>query len=188
MAADLVLAAAGGDEAAWNQLVNRYSGLVWAVTRSLGLNQADAADVSQTTWMRLLEHLGSLRNPERVGSWLAVTARHEALRTLRRGGRQIPSDVEGELESLAPEMSEVDEGLLSSERNAELWAAFNKLAPRCQRLLRVLMADPRPSYPEVSTALNMPIGSIGPTRSRCLDCLRQQLERNARAHSSATVD
>src|SRR4051794_3498545 len=92
--APLVHAAAGGDEAAWNALVDRFSGLVWAVARAHRLGAADAADVSQTTWLRLVENLTRLRDPEAVGAWLASTARREALRVLRRGSREaaLPED------------------------------------------------------------------------------------------------
>ena len=86
---ELVRAAAAGDQRAWEALVGRFGGLVWSVARAHGLSRADAADVSQTAWLRLVEHLHRLRDPERVGTWLASTARHEALRILRRGRRQV---------------------------------------------------------------------------------------------------
>jgi RNA polymerase sigma factor (sigma-70 family) len=171
--AALVAAAAAGDEGAWNELVERFGGLLWSIARSYRLNAADAADVTQATWLRLLEHLGQIREPAQVGAWLATTARRECLRLLRSRGREVPGEA-GEVEALddPPETA-----ALAAERDTLLWAALAELPPRCQRLLRVLMASPPPSYAEVAQALGMPIGSIGPTRARCLDCLRRRSAR-----------
>src|SRR3954469_16344974 len=88
----IVTAAARGDQQAWDQIVERYSGLLWAVARAHRLSTVDAADVVQTTWLRLIEHLPEIRNREGIGSWLATPARHECLRLLRRGARCQPSD------------------------------------------------------------------------------------------------
>lgn len=170
---DLVVAAAAGDEAAWAEIVERYSGLVWAIARGYGLNAADAADAHQTTWLRLVEHLSRIRDPSRIGGWIATTTRRECLRTLRRGGRQMPVGSGETLDAyLEPIDEEVDALLIQSEQSQALWDAFGQLSERCRRLLRVLMADPAPSYQDVSAALDMPVGSIGPTRSRCLEELR----------------
>jgi RNA polymerase sigma factor (sigma-70 family) len=171
--ADLVRAAADGDRAAWDGLVARFGRLVWAVARAHRLSASDAAEVSQTTWLRLVEHLDRIRDPERVGSWLAATARHECLRVLRSTGRELPTD--DELPG-GHEQPETDARLLRSERDSALWRAFARLSSRCQTLLRVLMAEPPPAYEEVSAALGMPVGSIGPTRARCLDRLRLEVE------------
>jgi RNA polymerase sigma factor (sigma-70 family) len=171
--AEVVRAASAGDRGAWEALVERFGGLVWSVARAHGLSGADAADVSQTAWLRLVEHLERIRDPERVGRWLASTARHEALRILQRAGRQIPVAEEGELEPAEPVVETPEARLLAAERSGILWRAFAALPPRCQRLLRVLMTDPPPSYQETAEALGMPIGSIGPTRARCLDRLRR---------------
>ncbi|MDP8968975.1 MAG: sigma-70 family RNA polymerase sigma factor [Actinomycetota bacterium] len=174
--AAVVRAAATGDDQAWNALVDRFSGLVWSVARAHRLSSADAADVAQTTWLRLVEHLDRLRQPEHVGSWLATTARRECLRVLRLAGRQEP--VGDQAEPAAADSVEVSPELaaLAAERSALLRQSLQELSPRCQRLLRVLMADPAPSYQQVSAALDMPVGSIGPTRARCLDCLRRRLQ------------
>jgi RNA polymerase sigma factor (sigma-70 family) len=176
--ADLVNAALRGDHDAWDQIVERYLPLVWAVARRAGLSPADADDVSQTTLLRLFEHADSLRTPERLGAWLAVTARHESFRVLRLAGRQLPVGQRDELEALPsdPQESQVDLAVLTAERDAELWQAFAQLSPRCQQLLRTLTADPPPRYAEVAETLNIPIGSIGPTRRRCLECLRRHLK------------
>lgn len=173
--AGLVREAARGEARAWDLLVDRFAGLVWAVARGHGLSPADAADVSQTTWLRLAEHLGRIREPERIGVWLATTARHESLRTFRRAQRQVPVDPSLDLvaDTAAPD---VDGDLLAEERDATLWRAFESLPPPCKSLLRTLMADPPPTYAEVSEVLGMPVGSIGPSRQRCLQRLRRCAE------------
>ena len=170
----LVQAAAQGDQEAWDMLVDRFGGLVWSVARSHRLHGADAADVSQTTWLRLVEHLGRLRDPDRVAGWLATTARNECLRVIRKAGRQVPTGDEEQFER-GGEDAEPDLPLLTAERDSELWRAFAGLSPRCQTLLRLLMADPPAGYQDIAAALEMPIGSIGPTRGRCLGALKERL-------------
>ena len=172
---DDVRSATSGDVEAWDRIVHRFAGLVWAVVRGHRLSAEDAADVAQTTWLRLVEHLGRLRDPERLGVWLATTARHECLRTLRRTARLVPADIDpdGLADCHAPE---AEGRLLAQERDAELWRAFESLPTDCQNLLRVLMAVPAPSYAEVSAALGMPVGSIGPRRARCLQRLRTRAQ------------
>jgi RNA polymerase sigma factor (sigma-70 family) len=173
--AALVAAADAGDEGAWATLVKRFSGLVWSVVRAHGLGGADAADVCQTTWLLCVEHLGSVRQPESLGAWLATTARHESLRVLRRSFRQVPTDVDIDA-PVEDDLAAIDARSAADEQRRALWSAFERLSPPCQSLLRVFMADPPPSYNEVAAALEMPIGSIGPTRGRCLERLRQALE------------
>lgn len=169
-------AAAGGDQAAWDALVQRFSGLVWSIARAHRLGAADAADVSQTAWLRLVENLGRIREPDRVGAWLATTSRNECLRVIRRSGRQVPTDLDAEIDLEADEVAAPppDAGLLTGERDTELWRAFSAISERCQSLLRLLIADPAPSYEEIGALLGMPVGSIGPTRARCLDHLRRK--------------
>jgi RNA polymerase sigma factor (sigma-70 family) len=174
--AGVVLAAAGGDPAAWEALVDRYAGLVWGVARAFGLDTADAADVSQTTWLRLAEHLTRLREPERVGAWLAVTARREALRTRQRSQRIV---LDGWCGEGTDDGGELDTALLRDERDALLWRTFSEISEPCKALLRVLISDPPPSYSEVGAALDMPIGSIGPRRQRCLRALRKRIDEAA---------
>lgn len=172
---DLVTAAAGGDEDAWRAITDRFASLVWSVARSFHLDDAQAADVSQVTWLRLVEHLDRLSEPERVGAWLVTTARRECLRTLRQRDRSwLTSD--GNLTPAAADLPPPEHGVVADERSKLLWEALGKTSLRCQQLLRVLMADPPPSYEEVAAALDMPIGSIGPTRARCLAHLRGHLE------------
>jgi RNA polymerase sigma factor (sigma-70 family) len=167
----IVAAAARGDQRAWSELVERYSSLLWSVARAHRLEASDAADVVQTSWLRLVEHLPRIRNPDGLGAWLATTARREALRTLRRSARYELSE---EIEAVA-EPLDLDARLLRDERDAALAAAFTRLPARDQALLRMLALDPRPSYEEIGAALSMPIGSIGPTRGRAIERLRREL-------------
>jgi RNA polymerase sigma factor (sigma-70 family) len=131
--------------------------------------------VNQTVWLRLVEHLGRLREPERVGAWLAATTRNECLRALRLAGRQVPTGDEAAFDRPDPD-ERTDKHLLLSERDAALWAAFAALPDRCRQLLRVVIADPAPSYEEVAAAVGLSVGSIGPTRARCLEQLRASAE------------
>ena len=169
-------AAARGDQSAWESIVHAYSGLVWSVARGYRLDQAAAADVFQGTWLRLVEHLGDIRDGERLGGWLATTARREAIGLLRRARRDLPVDDFGELAGSPDRVAaSADEELLKSEDQRVLWAAFDRLSGSCQRLLRLLFADPPLAYADISAALEMPVGSIGPTRSRCLASLKSLL-------------
>ncbi|MCR6487568.1 sigma-70 family RNA polymerase sigma factor [Amycolatopsis sp. OK19-0408] len=171
----LLESAAGGDQPAWDALVDEYSSLLWSIARAHRLSDADAADVVQTTWLKLVEHLGRIKDPDRLPGWLATTARHECLRQIRRAARERP--VEGDWPEQEAPGTAVDAALLLDERDAALWRALATLSEQCRRLLRVLMATPPPSYAEVAAALDMPIGSIGPTRQRCLGRLRERVAR-----------
>ncbi|MDH2427355.1 sigma-70 family RNA polymerase sigma factor [Sphaerisporangium sp. TRM90804] len=184
---DVFVAAAGGDAAAWKALVEGLSPLVWSVVRAYGLSDADGREVFQTTWFRLLQNLTRVREPGKVGSWLASTARHECLKIIQAARRVSPSG-DPEVFERVPDPWTPEEALLSSEeedaraeRLRVMWAAFEELSEACRRLLRVLMASPRPQYAEVSAALGIPVGGIGPTRQRCLRRLRALLaERGVR--------
>jgi RNA polymerase sigma factor (sigma-70 family) len=168
----LVQRAAGGDMEAWERLVDQFSRLIWSITVEFKLVESDAADVVQTTWLRLLEHIDRLQYPERVGSWLAATARNECLRTLAARKRVVLAQDDEVLTSVPAGGPEVDERILADERDQVVREALSCLPKRWQRLLELLMADPPPSYAEISDQLNLPIGSIGPTRGRCLAQLR----------------
>jgi RNA polymerase sigma factor (sigma-70 family) len=169
----LVWAAAGGDQKAWDELVRRFNNLVWSIARSFRLSTDDASDVVQTTWLRLVENLGRLQQPERVGAWLATTAKNECLSHLRRRDRQgLAVD---NFDDYVDVTASTDAAVLIESRDALLWAAVNALPERCRRLLRVLAADPPPSYLEVGAILDMPVGSIGPIRGRCLEHLRREM-------------
>jgi RNA polymerase sigma factor (sigma-70 family) len=168
--------AGAGEREAWNELVEEFEGMLWAVARCHRLRDADAADVTQTAWLRLAENLERLKDPSRVGAWLATTARRECLRALRASARELP---DAELPEPADDgLSPIDRGLLEAERDRALWSAFRRLPARDQSLLRMLVAEPQPSYDEIAAALGMPIGSIGPTRGRALARLRGELERS----------
>lgn len=173
----LVTRARAGDAAAWDALIERLGNRIWGVVRAHRLGKADAEDVFQVTWMRLLTHLDTIRQPDSVGAWLVSTAKHESLRLLRHGERQVPSSDEYRFDLSADALAlPPDAGVLASERQTAIWNALGKLPAHCQQLLRLLMADPPPSYEEIGQALDMPIGSIGPTRGRCLEHLRRRLE------------
>jgi RNA polymerase sigma factor (sigma-70 family) len=170
--APLLDAARVGDTASWDRIVERFSGLLWATARAHRLDTADSADVVQTTWLRLVENLDRIQDAERLGGWLATTARRECLVVLKRRRREPPVDADETFDHLPDQRDGVDAGLLLAERDAILWQLFEQLSDRCRRLLRVLVADPPPAYADVAQALDMPIGSIGPTRQRCLTALR----------------
>jgi RNA polymerase sigma factor (sigma-70 family) len=178
----LVRGAAGGDEAAWRGLVGRFSGLVWSVARAHRLANADAADVFQTTWLRLAEHIGRIEHPDRIGAWLATAARRECLQHLRSAARATPTDDMDRLDVSPAVGNPTEEAVLAAEKQREdaaraaaLRRALGRLPGRCRELLRVLMASPPPSYAEVAAALGLPLGSIGPTRARCLQRLREEM-------------
>jgi len=178
--AALVRRAADGDRMAWERLVSQYERLIWSITVEFKLGESDAADVSQTTWLRLLEHVDRIQHPDRVGSWLAATARNECLRNLAARKRLVLGHEDTELGTAAvaavAHAPEVDERLLADERDQVVRDAMSRLPGRWQRLLEMLMADPPVSYTEISDQLGVPIGSIGPTRGRCLAQLRVLLQ------------
>jgi RNA polymerase sigma factor (sigma-70 family) len=173
---DLVIAAADGDRAAWDELVDRFSGLVWGVARGHRLQGADAADAFQTTWLRLVENLARIRDPQRVGAWLATTARRESLRIIGARSRETAQEPET-LDLVADDSPPLETDLLRAERNDVVWHCLEQAPERCRTLLRVLLAEPPLSYAEVGKLLDMPVGSIGPTRRRCLEHLRRRLEK-----------
>jgi RNA polymerase sigma factor (sigma-70 family) len=172
----LLAAAAAGDSAAWNAIVEQYTGLLWSIARGYRMSTADSADAVQTTWLRLVEHMDRIDDPSRLPGWLATTVRRECLRLLRRSKREQPAFDDDGLPDFADKAEPLDAALLVEERDAALWRALQQMPERCRLLLRVLMASPPPSYAEVAAALDMPIGSIGPTRQRCLDRLRRIAE------------
>lgn len=171
-AGDLVRAAAGGDAGAWQALVDRFGGLVWSVARANGLDRVDAADVVQTAWLRLVDNLHHLREPDRVAGWLAATARHESIRVARQRRRSVPTDDAGVFDRRGQADDDPARGMLCRERDAALRQLVIDLPPRWQDLLELLIADPPMTYADVATDLGLPVGSIGPTRQRCLRALR----------------
>lgn len=178
---DIVRRAAAGDRAAWEMLVDRYVSLLWAVALRHGIGEADAADVVQTTWVRLLEHIDDIREPARIAAWLATTAQREALRVVAMRRRVTPRE---DIEVFdGPDLlgTPVDEGLLTRELSAAAQAAVQTLPPAWRDLLELLVSDPPPPYEEISDRLRMPIGSIGPTRGRCLVRVRAALAASGKA-------
>ena len=172
--ADLVSRAADGDQDSWVELVEQFAPMVWNVARGYGLSSADSADVSQTTWMRLVQHLDRIEQPERVGGWLATTARRESLRVLRVAGRQIPTRRRRGREPRRRSPGCTRPAICSSpSATAALREIFAQLPTRCQCILGSLAGDYPISYEDLGALLDMPIGSIGPTRRRCLERLRR---------------
>jgi RNA polymerase sigma factor (sigma-70 family) len=174
--ASLVRRAAEGDRQAWEGLVDQYSRLIWSITVDFKLMDGDAADVSQTTWLRLLQHIDRIEYPDRVGSWLAATARNECLRSLAARKRVVLGHDDVELDNAVAPGPAIDERLLADESAQVVRDALSRLPRRWQRLLEMLMSDPPVSYAEISDELGLPIGSIGPTRGRCLARLRVLLQ------------
>src|SRR4051794_1962187 len=168
---ELVASARGGDAAARGALVDRYLPLVTAVIRRLRLSAADADDVNQTVWLRLVEHLDSLREPRALPGWLATTARHEGLRLIKRRGRDLPVDPGGSTFD-TPDVSDPGAALVQDLRSHALREALLELPEQRRELLLLLLADPPLSYDEISARLGIPRGSIGPTRARALEQLR----------------
>jgi len=169
----LVVRAAGSDQSAWNELVERYAPLVWSICTRFQLSNQDSEDVGQTVWLLLVEHLGELREPAALPGWLAKTTARECLRVVTAAHRSERLGTRLDDADQFAASAVVDEEVLLAERNAGLRAAFAELPPRCQQLLAMLLADPPPSYAEISAALDIPVGSIGPQRGRCLGRLRR---------------
>jgi len=175
--ADLLAGALRGEQPAWDGLVARYGRLVWAVARGFQLSASDAADLSQTVWLRLVEHLDSIKEPDRLGSWLGTTTRREAIRLLQRRNMEIPDELGDEQSDRGEDGPE--ETAVAADEHAQLRAALERLPERCRKLLRVMAASDEANYTEVAAALDMPVGSIGPTRSRCLEKLRIQYTQSS---------
>ena len=168
--AALVHAAAEGSDQAWKTLVTRYTGLVASISRSYRLGGADAGDVEQLVWMRLLENLDRIRQPELIGGWIAAVTRNACLSIQRRAAREVSCDDERAYAVVSPDDIEAD--LVAHERRVAVRRALRGLPQRGRVLLETLLDNPGLSYEEVGRRLGMPVGSIGPTRQRCLDRLR----------------
>ena len=153
--------------------------MVYAVCRGFQLSAADTTDVRQTMWLRLAENLDRIEHPARVGAWLATTTKRECMALLRARARFEPFDVS--LLQVADARPGPEEDTIREESIGEVAAAFARISSRCRDLLRRLVCDPDQSYQQISEALRMPIGSIGPTRLRCLTKLRRELEEQSYA-------
>jgi RNA polymerase sigma factor (sigma-70 family) len=167
----LVTRAAGDDQQAWDELIERYAPLVWAICTRYRLSNHDIEDVGQSVWLLLVAQLGKLREPAALPGWLATTTKRECLRvvTATRKSQQLGSTVD---DALAADERAIDEEILIAERNAALRTGFAELPPHGQHLLAMLFRDPPCSYSEISATLGIPIGSIGSQRARCLERLR----------------
>lgn len=169
--ADLIHGCIAGDADCWNDLINRYGSLVYSVPKRLGLNDSDSEDIFQAVFSILANRLHSIDDPQALPKWLITTARRECWRHLRRMARR------DELESEANRHAEVqDDGDQALDRHVAVRSALAGMGPRCRDLLTLLFLSPgRPDYEGVSAALGIPVGSIGPTRARCLSKLLAQL-------------
>ena len=170
----LVTRATDGDRQAWDALIDQYAPLVWSICRRHRLEAADAQDAAQTVWLKLVDHLDKIRDPAALPGWLATsTTQHECGRILRAARRSGHAG-HALAETIADDHAQTaEQDLLAAERHAALREAFGQLPPGCQQLLALLTADPPVPYAEISARLGIPVGSIGPTRRRCLDKLRR---------------
>jgi RNA polymerase sigma factor (sigma-70 family) len=171
---DLVTRATTGDQQAWDVLVDRYAPLIWSICRQHGLSDADARTIGQAVWLQLMSQLGTLRDPAALAGWLATTTRRECgkvphpTRELHAGGHAQDA------ETIPDEQTEMAERQLrAAERDAALREAFTRLPPGCQQLIAMLTENPPVPDAQISATLGIPPGSIGPSRSRCLNKLRR---------------
>lgn len=169
---ELLKNAAAGDQTAWNALVDQFGQMVWSIARSFRLDDATAKDVSQTVWLRLVENLDKIHDPERLPGWLATTCRREAMRLVKLRERSVPTDFEYDVEDESPPMEAM---LIEDEEIREVVAAFHTLSDECRQLLRLLTVEPALSYEEISEVVDRPVGSLGPTRSRCIERLKSAM-------------
>lgn len=171
--AELIEGAIRQDREAWRAIVVRYTPLLMSVLRGFRLAEADVHDIAQTVWLRLVEHLESLREPRALPGWLTTTARNEAIKALKSGARATPvADIfdSADTEEFA---DSVENDLMRVQRREALLEAFALLSDRDRELLLLLSSDPPLRYTEIASRMHISIGSIGPTRARALDKLRQ---------------
>lgn len=169
-----VQAAISGEREAWNWLVDRYAPLVMGVASRYRLRAEDAADVSQGVWLKLVEHLDDIREPLALPGWIVTTTSREALRVLQSRQRTVEVDPQiGHTLEAASDPGSLDDELLRDERHHALREGLRELRPQHRDLLVLLLEDPPLSYAEISRKLGIPVGSIGPTRARCLEALRR---------------
>jgi len=166
--------AAQGEQSAWNELVNKYGGLVRSVAGSFRMQAADVHDVAQTTWLRLVQHLHTIRDPERLAGGLAMTATRECLSVLRKASRHDLVAMVGETPDPDPAV-DLEETAANRDTARDLWDTVAELSPRHRNLLIALFRDELDSYADVAAKCAMPIGSIGPTRARALSRLQRKL-------------
>jgi RNA polymerase sigma factor (sigma-70 family) len=170
----LVTRARDGDHAAWDEIIDRYAPLVWFICQRYRLSRADIDDIGQTVWLLLVEQLGNLRQPAALPGWLATTTQRECLRVVRAASRYDHAELPETSQAPAdqpPEM--VEQQIIAAETSAAVRLAFAGLPEHCRRLLSMLISDPPVPYAEISAALSIRVGSIGPQRARCLNRLRR---------------
>jgi RNA polymerase sigma factor (sigma-70 family) len=163
-----------GDDQGLTDLVRLLSPVLWQVVRATGLDRERAEDAVQTTWIALVDHADSITSPQGIAAWLCTSARREAWRASRQAGRERPVEDQVLAREL-PDDESPEHQVILDDQAALVRDCLTKLPERCQKLLRIVAAGPRPNYTEVAQTLDMPVGSIGPTRGRCLDKLRQEL-------------
>ncbi len=164
-----------------DELVRLVTPILWHCARAQGLDEAGAGDVVQTAWMRLVERASTISDPQAVLGWLLSTTRREAWRVAtvqRRAGGEIDAEMPARIPDPA-----VQAGL--DEQDRVLWTHVSALSERCRALLRVIAFADRPDYARLSETLGIPVGSIGPTRGRCLATLRAALAADPRWESRA---
>ena len=171
---DLIERARHGDRAAWNEIVARFAPLVWSICLRMGLARPDAEDVCQGVWMRLVEQLDRIRQPAALPGWLVTTTRHECERVTRLTRQRALGERravgERELTSMG---ADPDRSILIAEQQQALREAFADLPALCRRLIQLLLHDPPLPYAEIGEKMGKPVGSLGPSRARCLGKLRR---------------
>ena len=175
-AADLLLRVRDGDPAAWKEIVCRYGKLVSTTVRSFRLQEADALDAVQITWLRLAENAHRVQFPEKLGGWLATTARRECLRILRQA-KPAPDLTNMTPETVADPLGP-EQRVIDADTAQRLWNLVAELSPRRKTLLQALFTDSPHSYAEVARTAGIPLGAIGPTRARALQQLRDKINEH----------
>jgi RNA polymerase sigma factor (sigma-70 family) len=171
---DLVTRARDGDKQAWDALVERYATLIWTICRRYRLGDADAEDVGQSVWLQLVDHLHKIRDPAALPGWLATVTRRECLRVLSAARGSLAGGYVMDVEILPDEQAgTAEQELLAAELHAALREALRDLPLSGQHLILLLLEDPPVPYAEISARLGIAVGSIGPTRRRCLNKLRR---------------
>lgn len=184
----LVARVGDGDQRAWDELVERYSPLVWSICCRYQLTRQDIDDVGQSVWLLLVEQAGKLREPAALPGWIATTTKRECLRALRISRRHDHGALPPEDQMPADDADAVIEHeIIVAERDAALRAALAELPQNCRELLSMLIGDPPRNYADISATLGIAVGSIGPTRARCLDRLRRSPHLTAFLGDSASV-
>jgi RNA polymerase sigma factor (sigma-70 family) len=165
-----------GDPSALDELVRVMSPILWHVVRATGLDKEQSEDVVQTAWLALVRSAETVGDPQAVARWLCTTARREAWRVGKTAGRSTAVEDDA-LEWHLPSQPSPESDVVLKDEQSRLWESMKVLPERCQKLLRIVAMEPRPDYARIAGELKMPFGSIGPTRGRCLDKLRNELQR-----------